>query len=134
MAFLGVIAGNEILNTVSLLAAFGINSILYQRGIYPPETFTRVTQYDLSLMLTTDSKLKTYLANVVTQLKGECPHLDLTHTCMPGLINGFNLVSYLVAIFTSCYSVLPCQGVVHSLPICSTDCTSAQIDLNVSVF
>ncbi|KAJ3585122.1 hypothetical protein NHX12_013844 [Muraenolepis orangiensis] len=49
--------------------SFGINSILYQRGIYPPETFSRVTQYDMSLHLTTDDKLKTYLTNVVSQLK-----------------------------------------------------------------
>lgn len=52
------------------IAAFGINSILYQRGIYPPETFTRVTHYDMSLQLTTDPKLKNYLTNVVSQLKG----------------------------------------------------------------
>lgn len=67
--------------------SFGINSILYQRGIYPPETFMRVTQYDLSLMLTTDSKLKNYLTNVVTQLKEwllECTvqKLVLVVTCL----------------------------------------------------
>ncbi|XP_028842135.1 mitotic spindle assembly checkpoint protein MAD2A [Denticeps clupeoides] len=49
--------------------SFGINSILYQRGIYPPETFTRVSHYDMSLQVTTDAKLKNYLTNVVTQLK-----------------------------------------------------------------
>ncbi|TTI61493.1 Mitotic spindle assembly checkpoint protein MAD2A [Bagarius yarrelli] len=49
--------------------SFGINSILYQRGIYPAETFTRVTKYDMGLHLTTDPKLKNYLTNVVTQLK-----------------------------------------------------------------
>ncbi|KAM6895009.1 mitotic spindle assembly checkpoint protein MAD2A [Lycodopsis pacificus] len=49
--------------------SFGINSILYQRGIYPPETFTRVTHYDMTLQLTTDPKLKNYLTNVVSQLK-----------------------------------------------------------------
>lgn len=56
------------------ITAFGINSILYQRGIYPPEIFTRVTHYDMSLQLTTDPKLKDYLTNVVSQLKGtsEC--------------------------------------------------------------
>ncbi|KTF92721.1 hypothetical protein cypCar_00038444 [Cyprinus carpio] len=52
-----------------LCVAFGINSILYQRGIYPAETFTRVTQYDMSLHLTTDAKLKNYLTNVISQLK-----------------------------------------------------------------
>uniref|UniRef100_A0A3P8NUC3 Mitotic spindle assembly checkpoint protein MAD2A n=1 Tax=Astatotilapia calliptera TaxID=8154 RepID=A0A3P8NUC3_ASTCA len=67
--------------------AFGINSILYQRGIYPPETFTRVTHYDLSLLLTTDPKLKSYLTNVVSQLKEwlfECTvqKLVLVITCL----------------------------------------------------
>ncbi|KAF5907138.1 mitotic spindle assembly checkpoint protein MAD2A [Clarias magur] len=47
--------------------SFGINSILYQRGIYPAETFTRVTKYDMSLQLTTDPKLKNYLTNVCSQ-------------------------------------------------------------------
>lgn len=53
-----------------LLTAFGINSILYQRGIYPPETFTRVNHYDMSLLITTDCNLKKYLSDVVSQLRG----------------------------------------------------------------
>lgn len=53
-----------------LMAAFGINSILYQRGIYPPETFTRVNHYDMSMLVTTDANLKKYLSDVVSQLKG----------------------------------------------------------------
>lgn len=53
-----------------LVAAYGINSILYQRGIYPPETFTRVQKYGLTLLITTDPELKNYLNNVVEQMKG----------------------------------------------------------------
>ncbi|KAM9834415.1 mitotic spindle assembly checkpoint protein MAD2A isoform X2 [Syngnathus acus] len=49
--------------------SFGINSILYQRGIYPPEQFTRVSQYDMSLQVTSDPELKNYLDSVVSQLK-----------------------------------------------------------------
>uniref|UniRef100_A0A7N9DCK0 Mitotic spindle assembly checkpoint protein MAD2A n=1 Tax=Macaca fascicularis TaxID=9541 RepID=A0A7N9DCK0_MACFA len=53
--------------------SFGINSILYQRGIYPSETFTRVQKYGLTLLVTTDLELIKYLNNVVEQLKGvEC--------------------------------------------------------------
>lgn len=52
------------------LSAFGINSILYQRGIYPSETFTRVQKYGLTLLVTTDPELIKYLNNVVEQLKG----------------------------------------------------------------
>ncbi|XP_012500803.1 PREDICTED: mitotic spindle assembly checkpoint protein MAD2A [Propithecus coquereli] len=49
--------------------SFGINSILYQRGIYPSETFTRVQKYGLTLLITTDLELIKYLNNVVEQLK-----------------------------------------------------------------
>ncbi|KAJ1206356.1 hypothetical protein NDU88_001762 [Pleurodeles waltl] len=49
--------------------SFGINSILYQRGIYPSETFTRVQKYGLTLLVTTDPELKKYLTNVVEQLE-----------------------------------------------------------------
>ncbi|XP_011832984.1 PREDICTED: mitotic spindle assembly checkpoint protein MAD2A isoform X2 [Mandrillus leucophaeus] len=49
--------------------SFGINSILYQRGIYPSETFTRVQKYGLTLLVTTDLELIKYLNNVVEQLK-----------------------------------------------------------------
>ncbi|NWI68458.1 MD2L1 protein, partial [Todus mexicanus] len=53
--------------------AYGINSILYQRGIYPPETFTRAQKYGLTLLVTTDPELKNYLNNVVEQMKGAGP-------------------------------------------------------------
>ena len=49
--------------------SFGINSILYQCGIYPSETFTRVQKYGLTLLVTTDPELMKYLNNVVEQLK-----------------------------------------------------------------
>uniref|UniRef100_A0A8C3IKQ7 Mitotic spindle assembly checkpoint protein MAD2A n=1 Tax=Chrysemys picta bellii TaxID=8478 RepID=A0A8C3IKQ7_CHRPI len=55
--------------TLTCLSAYGINSILYQRGIYPSETFTRVQKYGLTLLVTTDPELKNYLNNVVEQLK-----------------------------------------------------------------
>uniref|UniRef100_A0A2R9B6M1 HORMA domain-containing protein n=1 Tax=Pan paniscus TaxID=9597 RepID=A0A2R9B6M1_PANPA len=49
--------------------SFGINSILYQRGIYPSETFTRVQKNGLTLLVTTDLELIKYLNNVVEQLE-----------------------------------------------------------------
>ncbi|XP_043552587.1 mitotic spindle assembly checkpoint protein MAD2A isoform X1 [Chiloscyllium plagiosum] len=48
---------------------YGINSILYQRGIYPPESFSRVQKYGLTMLVTTDPILNNYLKNVVGQLK-----------------------------------------------------------------
>jgi hypothetical protein len=55
---------------ILFIAVYGINSILYQRGLYAPETFTRVQQYGLTLLVTTDDELKKYLNNVLTDVKG----------------------------------------------------------------
>lgn len=49
---------------------YSINSILYQRGIYPPETFTRVSKYGLAMLVTADEKLKAYLSQIFSQLSG----------------------------------------------------------------
>ncbi|XP_073497229.1 mitotic spindle assembly checkpoint protein MAD2A [Phyllobates terribilis] len=54
---------------VSEFFYFGINSILYQRGIYPAETFARAQKYGLTLLISTDPDLKNYLTTVVEQLK-----------------------------------------------------------------
>uniref|UniRef100_A0A2K6NI02 HORMA domain-containing protein n=1 Tax=Rhinopithecus roxellana TaxID=61622 RepID=A0A2K6NI02_RHIRO len=53
--------------------SFIINSILYQRGIYPSDTFTRVQKYGLTLLVTTDLELIKYLNNVLEQLKDCAP-------------------------------------------------------------
>jgi mitotic spindle assembly checkpoint protein MAD2 len=50
---------------------FAVNAILYQRGIYPPETFKKVPKYGLSMMVTTDEGLFAYMANICRQLDGE---------------------------------------------------------------
>ncbi|NXM82974.1 MD2L1 protein, partial [Oenanthe oenanthe] len=72
--------------------AYGINSILYQRGIYPPETFTRVQKYGLTLLVTTDPELANYLNNVTEQMKGAgrplpCPcRVPARSKCLPWLL------------------------------------------------
>ena len=53
------------------ISVYGINSILYQRGIYPPETFKRVQKYGLTLFVSTEDDLRKYLSEVLTQLKGK---------------------------------------------------------------
>lgn len=50
---------------------FSVNNILYQRGIYPPESFKRVTQYGLGMMVTTDESLVAYMSNILRQLEGK---------------------------------------------------------------
>lgn len=49
---------------------FSVNNILYQRGVYPPESFKRVANYGLPMMITTDEALLGYLTNVMRQLEG----------------------------------------------------------------
>ena len=50
---------------------YSVNNILYQRGVYPPESFKRVSQYGLSMMITTDEGLLSYLSNILRQLDGK---------------------------------------------------------------
>lgn len=47
---------------------YSVNNILYQRGVYPPETFKRVQKYGLTLMITTEEGLSGYMANILKQL------------------------------------------------------------------
>jgi|LauGreSBDMM110SN_4_FD.fasta_scaffold130456_1 mitotic spindle assembly checkpoint protein MAD2 len=47
---------------------YSVNNILYQRGIYPPESFKKVSAYGLSVMMTEDEGLLVYLNNILRQL------------------------------------------------------------------
>eukprot|EP00735_Rhodelphis_limneticus_P003683 TRINITY_DN15185_c0_g1::TRINITY_DN15185_c0_g1_i1::g.30677::m.30677 TRINITY_DN15185_c0_g1::TRINITY_DN15185_c0_g1_i1::g.30677 ORF type:complete len:203 (+),score=28.73,sp/Q556Y9/MD2L1_DICDI/62.89/3e-86,HORMA/PF02301.13/1.1e-42 TRINITY_DN15185_c0_g1_i1:47-655(+) len=47
---------------------YGINNILFQRGIYPSETFKPIQKYGLSLYVTSDPGLNKYLQSVFAQL------------------------------------------------------------------
>ena len=64
---------------------YAINSILYQRGIYPPDSFAAVAKYGLSVLVTSDEGLKAYLVQVLRQLaewlgKGEVQKLVVVIT------------------------------------------------------
>ena len=48
---------------------YGINSILYQRGIYPPAEFDRESKYGLAMMVAIDEKLRAYLTRVLQHLE-----------------------------------------------------------------
>jgi len=54
---------------VSEFFNYGINSILYQRGVYAPETFTRKQEYGLTLLMSTDAEVNKYLDSVLAQIK-----------------------------------------------------------------
>ncbi|KAF2883995.1 hypothetical protein ILUMI_22169 [Ignelater luminosus] len=48
---------------------FGINSILFQRGIYPPEDFKTVENYGLPIYMSQDKKIKEFISTTFCQLK-----------------------------------------------------------------
>ena len=48
---------------------YGINSILYQRGIYPPESFTRKQEYGLTMLVSTDEKVTGFISEILAQVK-----------------------------------------------------------------
>ncbi|KAK0093896.1 hypothetical protein PV326_012381 [Microctonus aethiopoides] len=48
---------------------YGINSILYQRGIYPPETFEPSENFGLFILMSTDEKIKNFLNTVLGQVE-----------------------------------------------------------------
>lgn len=50
--------------------AFSVHNILYQRGIYPPESFRKTPNYGLSLMMSSDEKLVRFVDNILNQLEG----------------------------------------------------------------
>jgi len=49
---------------------YGIQSILYQRGIYPSDTFTREKKYGMTLLVSTDEKLKKFLNPLLEHVEG----------------------------------------------------------------
>ncbi|CAL5227041.1 g9938 [Coccomyxa viridis] len=53
---------------VSEFFAYAVNSILYQRGVYPPEDFEPQKQYGLTMMVSTEPGIKKYLCSVLEQM------------------------------------------------------------------
>ncbi|XP_049767027.1 mitotic spindle assembly checkpoint protein MAD2A [Schistocerca cancellata] len=46
---------------------YGINSILYQRGIYPSETFSSAEYFGVTILMSQDEKVKDFLKEVLGQ-------------------------------------------------------------------
>eukprot|EP00457_Paulinella_chromatophora_P009885 gb/GEZN01009966.1/.p1 GENE.gb/GEZN01009966.1/~~gb/GEZN01009966.1/.p1 ORF type:complete len:238 (-),score=56.50 gb/GEZN01009966.1/:542-1255(-) len=49
---------------------YSVHSILYQRGIYEPDTFVTLKKYGLRMQMSTDKKLCEYVNHVMRQLEG----------------------------------------------------------------
>ena len=46
-------------------------SLLFQRGIYPPEDFKMVKRYGLNILVSADENVKSYLKKVLSQIEGK---------------------------------------------------------------
>jgi mitotic spindle assembly checkpoint protein MAD2 len=64
---------------VSEFFGYGIQSILYQRGIYGEDEFGRVTKYGLPMWVTKNDELKKYLANVLNQVTSKIEETESRH-------------------------------------------------------
>ncbi|KAL2903526.1 Mitotic spindle checkpoint protein MAD2 [Bienertia sinuspersici] len=53
---------------VSEFFGYAANSILYNRGVYPEESFAKVKKYGLPMLLTQDEGVKTFITNLTAQL------------------------------------------------------------------
>ncbi|KAJ9210671.1 hypothetical protein DTO166G4_7731 [Paecilomyces variotii] len=53
---------------VSEFFEYSINSILFQRGVYPAEDFTTVKKYGLNMLVTADDQVKAYIKKIMSQL------------------------------------------------------------------
>ncbi|KAM0695737.1 hypothetical protein Q7P36_004219 [Cladosporium allicinum] len=47
---------------------FAANTILFQRGVYPPEDFAPVKKYGLNMMVSLDDQVKAYVKKIMSQL------------------------------------------------------------------
>ncbi|KAK8529321.1 hypothetical protein V6N13_102253 [Hibiscus sabdariffa] len=53
---------------VSEFFGYAANSILYNRGVYPEESFAKVKKYGLPMLLTQDEGVKSFISNLTAQL------------------------------------------------------------------
>ena len=53
-----------------ILIGWLLFSILYNRGVYPEESFVKVKKYGLPMLLTQDEGVKSFIANLNAQLSG----------------------------------------------------------------
>ena len=58
------------------------DSVLYQRGIYPPEDFKVVKKYGLNVLVTTDDEVKSYIKRIMAQLSRTNPAFHLYSTIL----------------------------------------------------
>ena len=54
--------------TVAEFFEYSINTILFQRGVYPAEDFSAVKKYGLNMLVSSDDQVKAYIKKIMKQL------------------------------------------------------------------
>ncbi|ESZ97506.1 mitotic spindle checkpoint component mad2 [Sclerotinia borealis F-4128] len=57
---------------------FSINTILFQRGVYPAEDFSAVKKYGLTMLVSSDDQVKAYIKKIMSQLDKWMIHGKIT--------------------------------------------------------
>jgi mitotic spindle assembly checkpoint protein MAD2 len=74
-------------DTVADFFHAALSSILYQRGIYPPESFAPIKKYGLTIMAVKEDKLSDYLQAILKQFTGKSDEVDRLNPVHPILTN-----------------------------------------------
>lgn len=48
--------------------SYAVNTLLFQRGIYEPQSFSRVSKYGMTMLVSTDDRVQAYLKAVLEQM------------------------------------------------------------------
>lgn len=67
------------MNGNNLIEEYYFGSILYNRGLYPEESFARVKKYGLPLLLSQDEGVKSFISNLTSQLSGNFSNSSHVH-------------------------------------------------------
>ena len=60
--------GSGSAKTVAEFFEYSINTILFQRGVYPAEDFSAVKKYGLNMLVSSDDQVKAYIKKIMKQL------------------------------------------------------------------
>jgi len=56
---------------IIIIIDYATNTILFQRGIYPPDEFEQVKKYGLPLLVSKEKGVKTFIDKIMTQSGGK---------------------------------------------------------------
>ena len=72
---------------------YSVHNILYQRCIYPPETFKREPKFGISMMVSSDEPVVAYIDNIIRQLNGNCIYCQIYLVAFKSIHLSFYMLS-----------------------------------------